>query len=323
MKQRFNEKLKEASKGVKSKNITNDRYNEIIERLEELDKNPTMKRTDQDRQRLKRYCVKTSTLEGRTIKRLFSPVTGKAYVDIESLYDTINNSHIEAGHVGRDKMVSALDDYANITKDDINIYLSLCEICMKKRNKPSKGLVTHPIKSSKFNARCQVDLIDFQSQPDGEYKFILNYQDHLTKYCIIRPLKTKEAKEVAGVIFSIFCDFGAPHILHSDNGREFVNRVILHLKELFPGLILVRGKPRHSQSQGSVERANQDVEKLIACEQKQHNTSNWRTLLPLIQMKKNSTHHRTICQVIRCFLCIFITTLVTSNQKSHHQIIHN
>ena len=29
-----------------------------------------------------------------------------------------------------------------------------------------------------MNLRCQVDLIDMQSQPDGEFKFILNYQDH-------------------------------------------------------------------------------------------------------------------------------------------------
>ena len=31
--------------------------------------------------------------------------------------------------------------------------------------------------------RAQVDLIDFQSSPDGQYKFLLNYQDHGTKWC--------------------------------------------------------------------------------------------------------------------------------------------
>ena len=61
-------------------------------------------------------------------------------------------------------------------------------------------------------------------------------------------------------------------------------------------MILVRGKPRHSQSQGSVERANQDIEKMLACVMKQNNSSHWSKLLPLIQLKKNSLLHRTISQ---------------------------
>ena len=71
----------------------------------------------------------------------------------------------------------------------------------------------------------QVDLIDMQSQQDGEYRFILNYQDHLTKFVCLRPLKTKTAEEVAYHLVDIFCDKGAPHILQSDNGREFCNKV--------------------------------------------------------------------------------------------------
>lgn len=62
-----------------------------------------------------------------------------------------------------------------------------------------------------------------QSEPNGEYKFILNYQNHLTKYVILRPLETKRADEVADVILDIFCLF--PNILYSDNGKEFCNQV--------------------------------------------------------------------------------------------------
>ena len=69
-------------------------------------------------------------------------------------------------------------------------------------------------------------MIDYQSNPDGVFKFVMNYQDHLTKFVRLRPLTTKSAKEVALVLLEIFCDNGgAPHILQSDNGREFVNQV--------------------------------------------------------------------------------------------------
>ncbi len=76
--------------------------------------------------------------------------------------------------------------------------------------------LTHP-------ENIQVDLIDMQSQADGEFRWIMTYQDHLTKFVILRPLKTKTAVAVAEELIDIFCMMGAPKILHTDNGREFNN----------------------------------------------------------------------------------------------------
>ena len=70
-------------------------------------------------------------------------------------------------------------------------------------------------------ARGQVDLIDMQSCKDGEFKFIMNYQDYLTKFVVLRALKSKTAAEVWDNLIDIFCSFGASAILQSDNGREF------------------------------------------------------------------------------------------------------
>ena len=64
-----------------------------------------------------------------------------------------------------------------------------------------------------------------QSQKDEDYRFILNYQDHLTKMVVLRPLKTKTAEEVAYHLVDFFCDKGSPHVLQSDNGREFANKI--------------------------------------------------------------------------------------------------
>ena len=36
-----------------------------------------------------------------------------------------------------------------------------------------------------------------QSFPDGEFKWILNAQDHLTKYCHPRAIRAKSAIELA------------------------------------------------------------------------------------------------------------------------------
>ena len=57
---------------------------------------------------------------------------------------------------------------------------------------------------------------------------------------------------------------------------------------LWPGLKMVHGKPRHSQSQGSVERANRDIENLIACWQAENNSTNRAKALQIIQFQKNT-----------------------------------
>jgi hypothetical protein len=101
--------------------------------------------------------------------------------------------------------------------------LSQCELTQRKRVRPvTKGVVVRPILSKEFSARGQVDLIDMQSLPHGSVKWIIVYQDHLTKFVVIRPLTSKRAAEVAYQLMDIFLLFGAPHILQSDNGSEFI-----------------------------------------------------------------------------------------------------
>ncbi|GFX58978.1 KRAB-A domain-containing protein 2 [Trichonephila clavipes] len=76
---------------------------------------------------------------------------------------------------------------------------------------------------SELNSRCQVDLMDLQSNRDRECKFMTVYQDHLTKFVQLQPSKTKRAEEVTYHVLSIFLTFNASAILQSDSGREFSN----------------------------------------------------------------------------------------------------
>jgi len=56
--------------------------------------------------------------------------------------------------------------YCDITRQLIDLYLALCEQCQLKKKTLQRGLVVHPILSYYMNSRCQVDLIDIQSEPD-------------------------------------------------------------------------------------------------------------------------------------------------------------
>ena len=68
--------------------------------------------------------------------------------------------------------------------------------------------------ASPLNERGQVDLIDYRTQPDGEYKWMMHYKEHLTKLSVLRPLTQKLAVLVAAELFDIFMTFGG-HIFFS------------------------------------------------------------------------------------------------------------
>lgn len=116
-----------------------------------------------------------------------------------------------------------------IPKVSCQSFVTCCQTCNRKRAAPKRGVVVKPIVSNGLNMRGQVNLIDFQSYSDGEYTFLMNYQDHATKFLHLRPLKSKHAKNVAEELSIIFFTFGVPQILQSDNRKEFVAGVIHEL----------------------------------------------------------------------------------------------
>jgi hypothetical protein len=78
--------------------------------------------------------------------------------------------------------------------------------------------------------RIQVDCVKIKwKQTRGavqpEAGIILVVQDHFTKFCWLRVIPVCTAEAVVAELVAIFGDFGCPSILHTDNGREFRNKV--------------------------------------------------------------------------------------------------
>ena len=238
----------EERKGQSSCYLTDDKHESILTRLEQL--HDGAKKEGRDYRLVKHYVRQVGICQGLLVKQLRNPKTGMMYLSHSQLFDAIREEHLITGHGGRDIMHQKTKaKYANVTRDQLQLFTDLCEECQLKKKKIRKSLVVKPIVSHDFNNRCQVDLIDMQSQPDGDFRFILNYQDHLTKFVNLRALRRKTAHEVADELIEIFCVFGAPQILQSDNGREFANAVVTAVVEKWPQCHIVHGKPRHSQSQ--------------------------------------------------------------------------
>lgn len=154
--------------------------------------------------------------------------------------------------------------FLNTTRKKNKVTFKFCELCQRKGSTVKKGLVVKPIYSSEMNTRSLIDFFGMQAHPNGNYTFICVFQNHFTTFVILKPLRHKSTGAAANVLLDLFTLFGAPTILQSDNWREFVNKIKSEHCSLWKNLKTVHGKPRHSQSQGSVEWGNQDVKNMLA-----------------------------------------------------------
>jgi transposase InsO family protein len=135
----------------------------------------------------------------------------------------------------------------------------------------------------------QIDLIDMRHLPDRDYHWIMHAVDHWSKFNFAYAIPGKHATHVAACLeHHIFPYFGVPRILHSDNGREFVNRLISELlRRWHTDIQLISGCPRHPQSQGVVERAHATLERKLSVKIRESDSKSpqWSSWLPCIICK--------------------------------------
>ncbi|CAF4558114.1 unnamed protein product [Rotaria sp. Silwood2] len=225
---------------------------------------------------------------------LCSLKTDRRIVTVESYYTVLNDVHEKTGHGSRDKMRHEVSQhYYWIPSTIIDLYLTCCVACQLRKSVKSH-VVSTAIISLGFLTRLQMDLIDLRTRPDGEYQWILHCRDHFSKFSWAFPMKTKEARFVAEHLVSLFYQFGPCKILQSDNGKEFTASVIKDLKIVWPGLVIINGRPRHPQSQGLVERGNATLCDVLGKFMTDRNTTHWTTCLPPVVYSLNTSLARGV-----------------------------
>ena len=261
------------------------------------DNSEKKKKVANDYYLLNKYKTKFINGKQRLVKKGNDQEVDQYFIDTDELYETIKTAHTSCGHGGekRTKYEVKKRGICNVTATQIKLYISMCHVCCSKRSKtPQKNVPINPILSCKFAERGQVDLIDLSCFPHRDsYNYILNYQDHLTKFIMLKPLRSKTARETSNALIEIFAVIGAPKILQSDNGLEFAKNSMI-LKKIWRDIKIVKSRPRHPQSQGSVERANGDVMQMLRCWMCDNNTDDWVRGLQYVQLQKNCAYNRTV-----------------------------
>lgn len=231
----------------------------------------------------------------------------KQYVHDKQLFDILDQIHNNVGHGEKKKMIAEIQaKFANITHECINLYLSLCQECSQykelkslKKNVPLSKQMVNKINiliifKIIFKIFCQNDfetivhwqliIIDMTNNSDGKYKYILNYNNPMTNFCILKPLKNNSAKLISKKLASIIGLIGPPSTLSSNYGEEFVYHVLLNLKSFFPNLnIKIKDNFHGSESKTKLETLLQEL-----C-QNHFESSNWSKWLSNFQLSLNNS----------------------------------
>jgi hypothetical protein len=135
-----------------------------------------------------------------------------------------------------------------------------CRHCQQRKSSTNKPPPLHPIPTpDQLNIRIQADLFGPMLAAVRLHKCIFCVTDVFTKYALVTAIESKEVEIVAKAIFSQwFCKFSIPVQIHTDGGKEFINKLS---KEIFDLLNVEHTKTTlaHTQCNAQVENFNKTV----------------------------------------------------------------
>lgn len=211
----------------------------------------------------------------------------------ESLREEVMEQHhdelLGGGHQGFDRTYHLVRQryYWPRMYSDLQQYVKSCDSCQKAKTPQHAHpppLTPLPI-VPKFH-RWHMDILELSVTSDG-YRYVLLMVDSLTRWMEAIPLKTQEANEVAQVIYrELISRYGAPRVLVSDRGRNFLSKVVKALSSLFE-IKRHHTTAYHPQTNSCCERVNRTLgQALRAYCQKQEQ---WIDALPGIMMALRRT----------------------------------
>lgn len=183
--------------------------------------------------------------------------------------DIMHQLHTQriAGHLGRDKTLKAVKFtffWPGMSTDVMN-WCRKCWDCAK--GKPGPGAGKAPLQQSKVGApfdRIGIDIVGHCPITANNNEYIIVIQDYFTKWVEAFAVPNHTAQTVGDkLVTELFCRFGIPKQIHSDQGREFCSELMAEVCKLLE-IDKTRTTPYRPQSDGLVERQNRSLKKMLS-----------------------------------------------------------
>lgn len=224
----------------------------------------------------------------RTDRHSFSQLVVPPAMRFEVLSNI--NDHVSGAHFGIDKTIHKVKQrylWKGMFKDVEHWCKSCTDCSMKKSPRNSKKAPLLPLPAGNAFERVSVDVLGPFTPSRKANRYIVAFSDYLTCWCEAFPVPSVEASVIACLLVDeIIAQHGAPRVLLSDRGSNFLSRLVAEVCKIFQ-IHKVSTSNYHPQTDGLVERFNstlcQSLSMYVAKDLK-----DWDEYLPLI-----SFAHRT------------------------------
>lgn len=177
-------------------------------------------------------------------------------------------------------------------KRDVERVVRCCVRCQKNRRR--KNLPKPPLKPMVYKRLMECIQIDltFLKEENG-FVGVLTVIDCCSKHLWAFPIRSKRTVPIALKLFKLFSNEGYPAYLQSDNGKEFVSKVMKALTKLMRAEHK-RSRPKHPQTNGTVESVNKHIKSMLRETQNNTGCQSWTSVLTSTVRLYNNTPHSAL-----------------------------
>jgi transposase InsO family protein len=143
-------------------------------------------------------------------------------------------------------------------------FIRKCIICTQnKKNIFKKPAIIQIIPNGPRDV-YQMDITEIPKQliKNDDYRYLLCIIDKFSKLAQCYLLKNKNAESVIGNVKTFVNVYGKPNKIHTDNGKEFSNRLLEEYCRI-NNIQFIHGRPYHPQSQGCIEKFNMEIKRIL------------------------------------------------------------
>jgi len=195
-----------------------------------------------------------------------------------------------SGHFGVTKTLRRLRQgfYWGQHRRDVEDYCRRCDSCTAKKGPADRSHA----QLQQFPAGCPmervgIDVLGPFPHSERGNRYILTAMDYFTKWPEAYCMPNQEAETIVdALVGGMFSRFGAPEVIHTDQGRNFESRVFAAMCDKL-GSHKTRTTPLHPQSDGLVERFNRTLAQQLAIVAAKHQRD-WDDHVPLVLMAYRS-----------------------------------
>ena len=176
-------------------------------------------------------------------------------------------------------------------RQDVEKYISKCEKCQKnKLTRITKAPMVITDTPTEPFEKCALDIVGPLPETSRRNKYILTFQDLLTKFSKAIPLEDQEANTVAKeFVTRIICEYGIPQRVLTDQGTNFLSQVFKNVCKLLK-IEKIQTTAYHPQSNGALERSHRTLAEYLKNFITEDQTD-WDEWLPYAMFTYNTTPH--------------------------------